>query len=53
MASLVDRYAAINAYWFLLVQTGNDLAEQLPTLTGDEKEKMWTDYYTNSGRGGG
>jgi len=52
MASLVDRYAAINAYWFLLVQTGNDLAEQLPTLTGDEKEKMWTDYYTIQGIAG-
>lgn len=52
MASLVDRYAAINAYWYLLVQTGNDLAEGIPTLTGEKKEKAWTDYYTIQGVAG-
>lgn len=46
MATLIDRYAAMNAYWHLAVQTGNDLSDKIHTLTGEEKEKAWQDYYT-------
>lgn len=47
MASLIERYAAINAYWYLATQTGNDLSEGLMHhLTGEEKEKAWQNYYT-------
>lgn len=47
MANLIERYAAINAYWYLATQTGNDLSEGLMHhLTGEEKEKAWQDYYT-------